>query len=92
MSFQDNLTKRKGTYVLKSKTGKVRKKGTCGSCGQNSLTRELLYEYNTEDMILVREYMEDHLTTYSNHQSMKPIWCEECNALIEYKSSLNASN
>ena len=45
--------------------------------------------FNAEDMILVREHMEDHLITYSNHETIKPIWCEECKALIEYKVTLN---
>ena len=40
-------------------------------------------------MISVREHMEDHLITYSNHETITPIWCEECKALIEYKVTLN---
>ena len=84
MGFEDNLTKDKnGGYVLKSKTKKTQK-GVCLYCGQDSTTRDLLYEYNTDDMLMVREYMEEHLTTYSNHKSIIPIWCEECKALIEY--------
>ena len=52
------------------------------------MTQDLLYEYNTDDMLMVREFMEDHLTTYSNHKSISPIWCSECKALIEYKVRL----
>ena len=89
MGFKDNLTKDKnGRYVLKSKTKKAQK-GVCLYCGQDSRTRDLLYEYNTDDMLLVRENMEDHLTTYSNHQTIKPNWCKKCNALIDYKIKLN---
>lgn len=92
MSFNDNLLKTKdGKYTLKSKTDKA-KKGVCLECGQDSTTRELLFRYNSEDYLLVREYIEDHLTSYSNHKTMKPIWCEECAALIEYKVTLDASN
>ena len=51
-----------------------------------------MYEYDSEDVINVREYMEDHLVTYSNHQTMTPVWCPECKALIEYKVTLNERN
>ena len=89
MGFKDNLTKDKdGNYVLKSKTKKAIE-GICLECGQDSRTRDLLYAYNTDDMLLVREHMEDHLTTYSNHQTIKPNWCKKCNALIDYKIKLN---
>ena len=92
MGFNDNLTKTKdGKFTLKSKTDKA-KKGVCLECGQDSTTRELLFRYNSDDYLLVREYIEDHLTSYSNHKTMKPIWCEECAALIEYKVTLDASN
>jgi len=93
MSFKDNLIKRKnGSYSLKSKSKKVQKKGTCIECGQNGSTRDLMYEYDSEDVINVREYMEDHLVTYSNHQTMTPVWCPECKALTEYRVSLNERN
>jgi|TARA_R100000030_G_C3169350_1_gene102840 hypothetical protein len=89
MGFDDNLFKDKdGSYRLASKAKKV-KKGICLTCGEDSTTRDLLYEYNTDDMLLVREYIEDHLITYSNHKSMKAIWCNECKALIEYKVILD---
>ena len=92
MGFNDNLTKTKdGKFTLKSKTDKA-KKGVCIECGQDSTTQELLFRYNSDDYLLVREYIEDHLTSYSNHKTMKPIWCKECAALIEYKVTLNASN
>ena len=89
MGFEDNLTKDKnGGYVLKTKTKKAQK-GVCLYCGQDSTTRDLLYEYNTDDMLMVREYMEEHLTRYSNHISIIRIWCEECIALIKYKVKLD---
>lgn len=92
MSFNDNLTKTKdGKFTLKSKTDKG-KKGVCAECGQDSKIRKLLHRYNSDEYLLVREYIEDHLTSYSNHKTMKPIWCEECASLIEYKVTLNASN
>ena len=89
MGFDDNLFKDKdGSYRLASKAKKV-KKGICLTCGEDSTTRDLLYEYNTDDMLMVREYMEEHLTTYSNHKSIIPIWCKECKALIKYKVKLD---
>jgi hypothetical protein len=92
MGFKDNLLKNKdGKFTLKSKTDK-KNKSVCVECGQDSKTQKLLHRYNSEDYLLVREYIEDHLTSYSNHKTMKPIWCEECAALIEYKVTLNASN
>ena len=90
MTFKDNLVREKdGSYVLKSKSKKVKKKGLCVECGENSSTRDLLYEYNAEDVTSVRDYVEDHLTTYMNHKSMKVVWCTTCNALIKYMVSLN---
>ncbi len=92
MGFNDNLLKNKdGGFILKSKSDKT-KKGVCVCCGQDSTTQELLFKYNSNDYLLVRQYMEDHLTSYSNHKTIKPIWCTECAALIEYKVTLNASN
>ena len=89
MSFNDNLLKNKdGKYTLKSKSDKT-KKGVCLFCEQDSTTQKLLFRYNSDDYLLVREYIEDHLTSYSNHKTMEPIWCEECAALIEYKVILD---
>ena len=85
MGFKDDLVKRKdGSYVLSSKTIKG-KKGDCIECGDNPDIRMLLYRYNTEDMLLVREHIEDHLRTYFTHESITPIWCKKCQALQEYK-------
>jgi len=89
MGFKDNLKKSKdGYFTLKSKS-KTAKKGICLTCGQDDKTRELLYEYKANDVLQVREYMEDHLTDYSNHKSIEPIWCTECKALIEYVIKLD---
>jgi hypothetical protein len=86
----DNLKRNKkdGSYNLKSKTKKA-KKGACKFCGHDPLLRDGLFRYITDDMMLVREYIEDHLTTHSNHKSMTPIWCEECHVLLEYKLRLD---
>ena len=85
MGFKDNLVRQKnGSYVLKSKTKKVKKKGTCIECGENSLARDLLYQYNAIDMTLVREYMENHLTLYPKHKSITPNWCNTCKSLKGY--------
>ena len=84
MGFKDGLAKRKdGSYVLKHKTKKS-KKGDCVECGLNPETRMLLFRYNTEDMLLVRGHIENHLLLYFTHDSITPIWCEKCQALQEY--------
>lgn len=89
MGFNDNLLKNKdGEFTLKSKSDKI-EKGVCVYCGQDSTTQELLFRYNSDDYLLVREYIEDHLTSYSNHKAVRPVWCEKCAALIEYKVTLN---
>ena len=85
MGFKDNLVREKdGSYLLKSKTKKVKKKGLCLECGENSKARELMFQYNAEDMILVREYIENHLITYSNTETMIPKWCSKCKSLMSY--------
>ena len=89
MGYKDDLVKRKdGSYVLSSKTIKG-KKGDCIECGDNPDTRMLLYRYNTEDMLIVREYMEEHLRTKFTHKSITPIWCKKCQALQEYVVKLD---
>ena len=88
MGFKDGLKKHKdGTYILSHKS-KEAKEGDCIEGGQNPKSRTLMFKYNTEDFKLVREYVHDHLTTYSNSKSMKPIWCKKCQSLIEYKVTL----
>ena len=43
MGFKDNLVKQKdGSYLLKSKSKKT-KDGNCIECGENPITRDLLY-------------------------------------------------
>ena len=84
--MKSNLTKRKdGSYILKHKTKKG-KKGDCVKCGQNEENRELglLYRHNSEDNLMVQEYIENNLREYKKHKSITPVWCNECNALIEY--------
>tara|TARA_B100000287_G_C20412646_1_gene694219 strand:- start:136 stop:423 length:288 start_codon:yes stop_codon:yes gene_type:complete len=89
MGFKDNIVKQKdGSYILKSKTKKAKTRGTCIVCGENGTIRDLLYQYNATDMILVREYIEDHLTSYSKQESITPEWCEKCKVLKGYKIKL----
>ena len=88
MGFNDDLTRRRdGSYILKHKTKKS-KDGDCMECGENTKSRDLLFRYKTEDVQLVRNHVEDHLRSFTKHESIKPIWCKECQALIEYKIKL----
>ena len=85
MGFKDKLVKQKdGSYILKSKSKKVKKKGKCVECGENGSTRDLMYQYNAEDMILVRNHIEDHLIMHPKHKSVTPTWCETCKSLKNY--------
>ena len=85
MGFKDNIVKQKdGSYMLKSKTKKAKTRGACIVCGENGTIRDLLYQYKATDMILVREYIEDHLTMHPKHKSITPIWCDTCKALKNY--------
>ena len=85
MGFKDNLVRQKdGSYLLKSKTKKVKKKGTCVECGENGSVRDLMYRYNSDDMILVRNHIEDHLTMHPKHKSVTPDWCGTCKSLKRY--------
>jgi len=76
--------KQDGSYTLKSKT-KEGIKGACNVCGEDGKTRDLLYRYKTEDYVLVTDYLEEHLITYSTHESITPSWCTKCHSLVEYK-------
>jgi hypothetical protein len=91
MGHKDNLVRKKdGSYVLKHKTKKY-KEGDCHECGENKKDRPLggLYRYNKDDMVLVRKYIEEHLTFYSSTKSITPIWCGTCQSLREYKSTID---
>ena len=84
MEYNDGLKrKRDGSYILKYKT-KEGKEGDCIECGQNPKARDLLYRYNTEDMLLVRNHIDSHLRSFSKHESIKPLWCKKCQTLIKY--------
>ena len=82
--------RRDGSFVLKHKTKKA-KKGDCLECGQNEKNRTLglLYRFKQADFVMVRNHIERYLRDYSNVESVTPIWCEECKALIEYSVELN---
>tara|TARA_R110002020_G_scaffold120946_4_gene275347 strand:- start:1004 stop:1291 length:288 start_codon:yes stop_codon:yes gene_type:complete len=89
MGFKDNIVKQKdGSYMLKSKTKKAKTKGACTVCGENNTIRDLLYQYNAMDMILVRQYIEDHLTSHPKHEAITPEWCEKCKVLKGYRIKL----
>ncbi len=89
MGFKDNLVKnKKGSFVLKSKTTK-KSKTFCLECGDDAVTRDLLYEYKAADLLAVRTHMEDHLISYPKHKSIKPEWCTSCKALQGYKVTLD---
>ena len=84
--MKSNLTRRKdGSYVLKHKTKKG-KKGDCVECRQNEKNRPLglLYRHVADDMVLVKNHIEQHLQDHTNHKSVTPRWCKKCNALIDY--------
>jgi len=72
-----------GSYILSSKA-KETKNGDCIDCGENSKTRELLFQYKAADMLLVKNYMEEQLSRYTTFSSIKPIWCNTCKALLRY--------
>ena len=85
MGFKDNLVRQKdGSYLLKSKTKKAKTQGTCVECGENSEARDLMFQYNAEDMIRVRNHIENHLIMHPKHKSVKPDWCSSCKSLKKY--------
>ena len=91
MSYKDDLVKkRSGAYVLKHKT-KEAKEGDCIECGENPKNRSMgsLFKYKTEDMLMVREYMEEHLRMNFRHKSIKPVWCKKCQTLLKYSIKLD---
>ncbi len=88
MTLKSKVKRRKdGSYILSSKT-KESKTGDCIECGENPTTRNLLFRYKTDDLMLVQSHMEDHLTTHSTHESITPKWCSKCQCLLEYKINL----
>jgi len=91
MGYKDSLVhKRNGSYVLKHKTKKF-KEGECEDCGFNPKDTALggLLRYKKDDMLLVRNHIEEHLTFYSNVKSITPIWCDTCQSLKQYLCTLD---
>ena len=43
-----------------------------------------MYQYNAEDMISVRNHIEEHLTMHPKHKSVTPDWCDDCKVLKKY--------
>ncbi|MBT4207411.1 hypothetical protein HOE22_03605 [Candidatus Woesearchaeota archaeon] len=85
MPIKDNLRRRKdGSYILASKA-KESKTGDCHECGENATTRELLFRYKQDDLMLVKNHIEEHLTSHPKHESITPNWCSKCQCLLEYK-------
>jgi|TARA_R110000851_G_scaffold144170_2_gene283256 hypothetical protein len=90
MGFTDNLKlKKDGSYVLKTKT-KTHKDGECTECGFNVNDNELggLFRYKKDDMLLVRNRIEEHLTFYSDTESCIADWCTKCSQLKHYTYKL----
>ena len=52
--------------------------------GKGSWERESKDKHD-EDLQLVRNHIEEHLRMHSTHNTMKPVWCGKCQALIQYK-------
>ena len=91
MGYKDDLVKKRdGSYILKHKT-KEAKEGDCIECGENPKNRSMgsLFKYKTEDMILVRNHMDDHLRYFTRHESIKPVWCKKCQTLLKYSIKLD---
>ena len=89
MTRKNNLVKQKdGFYSLKNKTQKFIKDGCCHECGEVASSPDLLYEYNKDDFLLVKSYVEEHLISYSNHKSMSAEWCDTCKTFKGYKIRL----
>jgi hypothetical protein len=85
MGFKDKLIRQKnGSYILKSKSKKAKKEGICLECGESPLIRDLMFQYNAEDMILVRNHIEKHLFMHPKHKSVTPDWCGACKAFKRY--------
>ena len=85
MGYSDKLVRRKdGSYILKSKSKNTKENKECLECGENPSVRNLMFQYNTEDMILVRNHIENHLFMHPKHKSVTPEWCGTCKALKRY--------
>tara|TARA_R100001377_G_scaffold85028_1_gene70027 strand:- start:1258 stop:1557 length:300 start_codon:yes stop_codon:yes gene_type:complete len=93
MGYNDNLVKkRNGSYVLKHKT-KKHKEGECEDCGFNPTDSVFggVFRYKKDDMLLVRNHMEEHLTFYSHTKTITPIWCDTCQTLKQYRCTLDTT-
>jgi hypothetical protein len=85
MGYNDKLVRRKdGSYILKSKSKNTKENKECLECRENPLVRNLMFQYNTEDMILVRNHIENHLFMHPKHKSVTPEWCDACKAFKGY--------
>ncbi len=59
-------------------------------CNQSKYHETLMYG-NEEDWRLIEEYIEAKLHDYSNTISITPVFCVECDRLIQYKAAIDTS-
>jgi len=75
-------------YFKEKKTGKKPKGRYTICCGQER-GRDLLNKNNKADWVLIEQHCEDHLTQYSNTETIEPICCKECGRLIKYITTIS---
>ena len=44
---------------------------------------------NRQHVWRVKGYIEEHLSFFSTHKSVKPIWCKTCSCLIKYEVEID---
>ena len=74
---------------FKSKENPTHGKGKkLTDCCQQDVDHVVLNVNNEEEWEIIEEYVEKHLTEYSNTESITVVACETCGRLLEYKCEL----
>ena len=58
-------------------------------CCQMDTDRDVLNKNNESDWLLIEDYVEEHLSQYSDVTYVEPICCEVCGRLVEYRSKIS---
>ena len=76
-------------YFKEKKTGKKTTGRYTVCCGQEK-DRHILNKKKPHELELIEQHCEDHLTHYSNVETIEPIFCKKCGRLIQYITTISS--
>ena len=75
-------------YFKKKDNPNWKKEKRLTECCKQDIDHKVLNVKNEYDWSLIEDYIQRHLTKYSNTKCTTPVACKVCGRLLEYKSVL----